>query len=88
LRKFVHLEAIPRDWNDWHVNATGASALAATLAREWEQALLFRKLATLRTDIPLFKDVEQLRWNGHRPEFEEIKAALAGAKVQRAKPQR
>lgn len=88
LRKFIHLEAIPRDWNDWHVNATGASSLAATLAREWEQALLFRKLATLRTDIPLFEDVEQLRWNGYKPEFEQIKARLDGAKVQRAsKPQ-
>jgi 5'-3' exonuclease len=78
LRKFIHLEAIPRDWNEWHVNATGASALAATLAREWEQALLFRTLATLRTDIQLFEDVEQLRWNGHRPEFEKIKTRLFG----------
>ena len=88
LRKFIHLEAIPRDWGEWHVNATGASALAATLAREWEQALLFRKLATLRTDILLFEDVEQLRWDGYRPEFEQIKARLDGAKVQRgSKPQ-
>ncbi len=84
LRKFIHLEAIPRDWSDWHVNATGASPLAATLAREWEQALLFRKLATLRTDIQLFEDVEQLRWNGYTPEFEGIKARLDGARVQRS----
>lgn len=88
LRKFIHLESIPRDFGEWHVNATGASSLAATLAREWEQALLFRKLATLRTDIPLFEDVEQLRWNGYKPEFEEIKGRLDGAKVQRAKAQR
>ena len=88
LRKFVHLESIPRDFGEWHVNAAGASALAATLAREWEQALLFRKLATLRTDILLFEDVEQLRWDGYRPEFEQIKARLDGAKVQRgSKPQ-
>ena len=83
LRKFIHLESIPHDYGDWHVNATGASALAATLVRQWEQALLFRKLATLQTDIRLFEDVEELRWNGYAPEFEEIKARLDEARVQR-----
>jgi len=44
-----------------------AGALAATLVREREQAMLFRAPATLRTDIPLFKNVDQLRWNGPTP---------------------
>ncbi|HEX5435244.1 MAG TPA: 5'-3' exonuclease H3TH domain-containing protein [Candidatus Angelobacter sp.] len=83
LSKFMHLESIPRDHNDWHVNATGASSLAATLARDWEQAVLFRKLATLRTDIALFEDVEELRWTGHSKNFNELKARLDHAKVQR-----
>ena len=83
LSKFLHLEAIPRDSGDWHVNAANASSLAATLAREWEQALLFRRLATLRTDIELFKDVEELRWNGHTAEFAEIKARLDSARTVR-----
>ena len=64
LTKFGHIESIPADWREWHVNATGASALAHTLATERDQALLFRTLATLRTDIPLFDDVDELRWNG------------------------
>jgi len=79
LAKFRHLEAIPKDVRDWHVNATNARALADTLRREWDNALLFRKLATLRTDIPLFDDVEQLRWTGPKPEFEAIAAGLEGA---------
>jgi 5'-3' exonuclease len=79
LAKFGHLEAIPKDCREWHVNATNAGALADTLRREWEQALLFRRLATLRTDIALFDDVEQLRWNGPKPEFEAIAADLDGA---------
>lgn len=83
LSKFMHLESIPRDHSDWHVNATGASALAATLALEWELAMLFRRLATLRTDIALFEDVEELRWAGHKENFSEIKARLDRAKVQR-----
>lgn len=79
LAKFGHLEAIPKDCREWRVNATSASALAQTLCREWENALLFRKLATLRTDIALFDDIEQLRWNGPKPEFDAIAAELDGA---------
>ena len=54
-----------RGLREWHVNAANAGALAATLARERDTALLFRKLATLRTDIPLFKNVDELRWRRH-----------------------
>jgi len=79
LAKFGHLESIPKDCRDWHVNATSAGALADTLCREWDNALLFRNLATLRTDIALFDDVEQLRWNGPKPEFDAIAAGLDSA---------
>src|SRR5947208_3286862 len=79
LAKFGHLESIPKDCREWHVNATSAGALADTLRREWEQALLFRILARLRTDIALFDDIEQLRWNGPKPEVEAIAAELDGA---------
>jgi hypothetical protein len=64
LAKFVHIESIPADYRGWHVNAASASALASILSRERDRALLFRTLATLRTDIPLFDDVDQLRWKG------------------------
>jgi 5'-3' exonuclease len=76
LAKFLHLESIPREAGDWHVNAANAGTLAATLAREWESALLFRKLATLRTDISLFSEVDELHWRGTGSGFEEIKARL------------
>jgi 5'-3' exonuclease len=79
LAKFGHLESIPVDWREWHVNAANAGALAQTLARERDAALLFRTLATLRTDIPLFDDVEQLRWNGPTPGFAAIGARLDAA---------
>src|SRR5437762_10809777 len=72
LAKFVHLESIPKDCREWRVNAANASALAATLCREWDNAILFRQLATLRTDIELFKNLDELRWNGPAPEFEII----------------
>ena len=54
LARFGHLESIPTDSRDWHVDAASASSLAATLVRERDRAMLFRTLATLRTDIALF----------------------------------
>jgi len=70
LAKFSHLESIPADSRDWHVNAANASSLAAALARERERALLFRTLATLRTNIALFDDVDELQWNGPKDGFD------------------
>lgn len=89
LAKYLHLEAIPHDCRQWRVNAANASALADTLVREWKNALLFRGLATLRTDIPLFEDVDQLRWTGPKPEFEALAAQLDKARTsQRGKVRR
>jgi 5'-3' exonuclease len=76
LAKFSHLESIPGDWREWHVKAASASTLAETLARERDRALLFRTLATLRTDIPLFENVDQLLWNGPTPAFAALGARL------------
>jgi len=86
LSKFVHLESIPPDWRDWHVNVANAGALADTLSREREQALLFRTLATLRTDIKLFDDVDELRWNGPTPAFAALAARLDAAIMDARRP--
>jgi 5'-3' exonuclease len=79
LARFRHLEAIPEDWRQWGVNAASPGTLSLTLARERERALLFRLLATLRTDIDLFESVDQLKWNGPTPAFAPIAARLEGA---------
>ena len=63
LAKFGHIEAIPADWRAWSVDAANAGSLAHTLADQRELALLFRTLATLRTDIALFEDVDELEWH-------------------------
>jgi len=82
LAKFGHLESIPADWREWHVNAANAGALARTLSEQRGQAMLFRTLATLRTDIQLFDNVDQLRWNGPLPGFETLAARFDAAKTE------
>ena len=86
LAKFVHLESIPADCREWRVNAANASALAATLSRERDRALLFRTLATLRSDIALFDDVDELRWNGPTAAFDELAARLDAARSETRQP--
>jgi 5'-3' exonuclease len=76
LSRFGHLEAIPDDWKAWHANATRPAHLASTLARDRTLAYLFRDLATLRTDVPVFDSVDDLQWHGPRPEFADLAAFL------------
>ena len=72
LFRYGHLESIPEDWRTWGVNAASPAALCATLACDREHAYLFRDLATLRTEIPVFDDVEDLRWTGPTGAFREL----------------
>jgi 5'-3' exonuclease len=69
LSRYRHLEAIPKDAAQWDVRVRGAAALAVSLRQNWEDALLFRELATLRTDADVFRNIDELRWRGPRPEF-------------------
>jgi 5'-3' exonuclease len=78
LAKFAHIESIPDDPALWSVNAANSGTLAKTLAHDRDLALLFRDLATLRTHLPLFDDVDELRWEGARPEFVDLAARLDG----------
>jgi 5'-3' exonuclease len=88
LAKYLHLEFIPADWREWRVNAANASALACTLSSERDRALLFRTLATLRTDIALFDDVEQLRWKGPTSAFHTFAERLDAAVTEKKRPAR
>jgi hypothetical protein len=65
------------------VNAASPATLAATLARERAHALLFRDLATLRTDIAVFDSVDELRWEGPTPAFAALAARFAAAAAAR-----
>ena len=85
LARFGHLEAIPSDFREWHLNVASPAALARTLAAERERALLFRTLATLRSDLPLFESVDALQWHGPTKAFKPLAARLDAA-VQQTSP--
>ena len=82
---------VPKDWNEWHPSIRNARRLSESLISSWTNALLFRTLATLRLEVPVFNTVDDLRWKGPLPSFEEhchrmkspellSRATLAGAK--------
>jgi 5'-3' exonuclease len=71
LSQYPHLEDIPKDWREWHPAIRKARPLSESLLGAWSDAVLFRTLATLRLDVPVFDTVADLRWKGPRPNFEE-----------------
>jgi len=76
LARYGHLEKIPADAQDWEVQVRGATRLAATLSDNLEQALLFRRLATLVVDGPVDGTVDDLEWRSPLPEFRAICSRL------------
>ena len=79
LAKYGHIENIPDDGTTWGVNVR-AGSLSATLKRDREQALLFRKIATIRLDVPVFESVDELEYQGPTPAFAAIKDRLDSAR--------
>lgn len=69
LARYPHLEAIPDAAADWQVEVRSADALSSSLRTHRGEALLYRTLATLRTDVPLRERTAELRWRGPTAEF-------------------
>ncbi|MBL8727736.1 MAG: flap endonuclease [Planctomycetes bacterium] len=67
LAHYRHLEAIPARAADWQVQVRGADALADSLTAHREHAALYKRLATLRTDVPFVETLDDLRWRGAGP---------------------
>jgi 5'-3' exonuclease len=76
LGRYAHLERIPAKATEWTVPVRGAARLAASLEEHRALAMLFRTLATLRTDVAVFSSVEELRWRGPQPAFERLAQQL------------
>jgi 5'-3' exonuclease len=72
LSRYPHLEEIPKDWRTWDSSIARARSLSDALTNAWSDALLFRDLATLRLDVPVFDTIEDLRWKGPRSDFARL----------------
>jgi 5'-3' exonuclease len=89
LARFGHLEEIPDLHARWDVPVRGALALAESLRAHREEALLYRRLATLRADVPLSEDLEALRWRGpDRAALPAVEAALGEGGIAERLPPR
>jgi len=89
LAHYGRLEEIPDLHHRWQVPVRGALALAESLRAHRAEALLYRTLATLRTDVPLAEDLEALRWRGpDRDRLGVLEAALGERGIAERLPRR
>jgi 5'-3' exonuclease len=70
--QYPHLEDVPKDWRQWHPSIRRSRPLSESLFAGWNDALLFRALATLRLDVPVFDNVDELRWQQPGASFESF----------------
>jgi len=72
LSQYPHLEEIPKNWREWDPSIRKARPLSESLFNNWNDALVFRTLATLRLDVPVFDHLDALHWNGPNTDFEQL----------------
>lgn len=79
LSHYQHIEKVPTQARDWQKGIAASGSLAQSLQTHFKDALLFRDLATLRTNVSVFRSVEELRWRGPTPAFEVLGKRLDAA---------
>ena len=79
LGHYEKIEAIPDAAAEWTVKVRGRERLAVSLAERREEAELYRRLATLRTDVPLGEGLDDLKWTGPRRDDLEALCREIGA---------
>ncbi|MBL8101401.1 MAG: hypothetical protein JNM02_02615 [Anaerolineales bacterium] len=72
LAKYKHIEAIPKDPNKIPLGLGRATTLLENLQNNYKDALLFRELSTLRTDVPLKETLADLKWQGAYPRLRKV----------------
>ncbi|HKO46912.1 MAG TPA: 5'-3' exonuclease H3TH domain-containing protein [Polyangiaceae bacterium] len=88
LREYGSIDAIPDSVASWRVPIRGAAALAESLAGRRADALLYKRLATLRVDVPLTENLADLRYRGAvRAPLEALAAELSDSTLLERVPQ-
>jgi 5'-3' exonuclease len=84
LARYKHIESIPDDPHKWRIDALSAgrrASLAASLASRRDEALLYKKLAQLREDVPLKESLSDLEWRGARKRLKELCAGWGDERI-------
>ncbi len=84
LSRYEHLEAIPREPLKWGLKTVSpgrAASLSESLSQRWEEALLYRQLATLRRDVPLEEKPGDLKWLGAHDRLRAICHELGDERI-------
>lgn len=76
LQRYGSLDHIPADVDAWDIKVRGAQRLSENFNQHRDHAFLFRTLATLRTDLRLFDNIDELKWKQPEPHFETLAASL------------
>jgi len=71
LTRYGHIDQIPFDVAQWDLEVRGATKLALALSEHFEDALLFRRIATVDTNAPVSASVDEMAWLGPQPGFDE-----------------
>jgi 5'-3' exonuclease len=72
LAKYKHIESIPKDPTKIPLGLGRATTLLENLQKNYKDALLFRELSTLRTDVPIKESLADLKWQGTYPRFKKV----------------
>ena len=81
LAKYKHIEAIPNDPNKLGLGLGRATTLLENLKKNYKDALLFRELSTLRTDVPLKETLADLKWQGAYPRLKKLCHELGDERI-------
>lgn len=81
LTKFKHIEAIPKDPKKLPLGLGRATTLVENLQQNYKEALLFRELATLRTNVPLKEKLDDLKWRGAYPRLKTLCRELGEERI-------
>jgi 5'-3' exonuclease len=81
LAKFKHIESIPRDPKKLPLGLGRATTLVENLGQNYEDALLFRELSTLREDVPLKENLKDLEWQGAYPRLKKLCHELGDERI-------
>lgn len=81
LAKFKHIESIPKDPKKIPLSLGRAATLLENLQANYQDALLFRELSTLRQDVPIKESLADLEWQGAHPRFKKLCAELGDERI-------